>query len=61
MTEGYLIVKKLKNGRVIVIATRHLKRAIDREWKQGKADNPDAKMVLLKCVRLDTFNVTPKD
>ena len=61
MTEGYIIVKRLKNGNMKVIASRHLKRDITREWKQSKADNPDAKMVLLKCVRLDTFNVTPKD
>ena len=60
LTEGYIIVKELKNGAMEVIASRHFKRHIARDWKRAKADNPDANMVLLKCTRLDSFNVNDK-
>ena len=60
MTEGYIIVKKLKNGSMKVVASRHFKRDIARDWKRAKANNPDAKMVLLECRRLDSFNVNDK-
>lgn len=60
MTEGYIIVKKLNNHRVIVVATKHLKRKIVTDWEGLKKASPDAQMVLLKCTRLDAFNVQEK-
>jgi hypothetical protein len=60
LTEGYIIVKKLKNHRVIVIATRHLKRKIVTDWKGLQKAFPDAPMILLKCVRLDSWNVNER-